>query len=89
MSSWQRLCGLRFRRYRSRVLIKNFGNEFSILLDWDLNRLKEGMSEDLAQGIIDVRNGKVIIKPGYDGVYGTVKIFKNGLKNAKKQTKLF
>ncbi len=70
-------------------LIKNFGNEFSILLDWDLNRLKEGMSEDLAQGIIDVRNGKVIIKPGYDGVYGTVKIFKNGLKNAKKQTKLF
>lgn len=70
-------------------LIKKFGNEFKILFDVDFKELAKGMDEDLARGIITVREGKVSIEPGYDGVYGKVKIFKKSLKNVKNQTKLF
>ena len=70
-------------------IIKLGGDEFSILLELELEQLKKIMPEDLAQGIIDVRQGRLDIKPGYDGVYGTVKIFKKGPKIAKKQSALF
>ncbi|MFH1401906.1 MAG: endonuclease Q family protein [Parcubacteria group bacterium] len=56
-------------------LIKKFGNEFGILLDVPENDLKEFTLWKIVEGIIKVREGKVDIKPGYDGVYGKIKIF--------------
>jgi PHP family Zn ribbon phosphoesterase len=51
-------------------LIKAFGSEFAVLLDAELHELKKVVDEKLARAIVDVRDGKVEIKPGYDGVYG-------------------
>jgi len=65
------------------------GNEFYILLEASLDRLLQDLPPLLAEGIIRVREQKVELTAGYDGVYGTVKIFKKSEKNLAKQAKLF
>jgi len=45
---------------------------------------------EIAEGIIRVREGKVFIEPGYDGVYGKIRIFSKGeQKTLSKQGTLF
>lgn len=56
-------------------LIGKFQNEFKILLEATFQDLKQATLPEIAEGIIRVREGKVFIDPGYDGVYGKVKIF--------------
>ncbi len=56
-------------------LIKNIGNEFSILLDADLVNIEAASSPDIARAVDRVRRGDIYIKPGYDGIFGTVKVF--------------
>jgi uncharacterized protein (TIGR00375 family) len=71
-------------------LIEKFENEFNILLDVSQSDLGSVTLPDIAQGIIMVRNGEVQIEPGYDGVFGKVKVFsKIGEKNRVKQKTLF
>lgn len=56
-------------------LIQPFKSEFNILLDVSLGQLRSAGSSEVADGIIRTREGKVAIEPGYDGVFGKVKIF--------------
>jgi uncharacterized protein (TIGR00375 family) len=49
--------------------------EFEILLDVPIEELKKITSEHLAEGIRRARMGEVSIQPGFDGVFGKVKIF--------------
>ncbi len=51
-------------------LIEKFGSEFSVLLDADASELKKAVDEKLAEAIIQNREGKIEVKPGYDGEYG-------------------
>jgi len=45
---------------------------------------------EIAEGIIRVREGKVYIEPGYDGIYGKIRIFSKGeQKTLSKQGTLF
>ena len=56
-------------------LIKNFGNEFNVLLSVSKEDLEKVAGPEIAEGIIRAREGKVITEPGYDGVYGKIKVF--------------
>ena len=58
-------------------LVNNFANEFEILLNISRENLNKITLPEIAEGIIRVRQGKVRIKPGFDGQYGEIKIFNN------------
>ncbi len=76
------------REYQN--LIEKFQNEFNILLEVNLQDLEKVSLPEIAEGIIRVRQGKVFIEPGYDGVYGKVRIFSKGeQKKITKQETLF
>ena len=50
-------------------LIESFGNEFNVLLNASEEELKK-INPELAPLIMLNREGKIEVKPGYDGVYG-------------------
>lgn len=54
------------------VLIKNFNNEFNIMLNIPEEALKKVIEERLVKVIIKCRQDQLKIKPGYDGVYGEI-----------------
>ena len=58
--------------------IKAFGNELNILLNISQQELETAGLPEIAEGITRVRQGKVFIEPGHDGVYGKVSIFSKG-----------
>jgi len=74
-----------------KTAVGHFGNEFTILLDAGEKDISEKLSENTAKGVMKVRKGELNIEPGYDGVYGTVKIFKEEelAKTKGKQLELF
>lgn len=54
-------------------MLKGLGTEFHILLDAAIADIVP-FGERIAQGIERMRQGLVEVKPGYDGVFGTVKV---------------
>jgi len=56
-------------------LIASFGTELNILLEVSAEDLKKVVEPIMAEGILRAREGKVKIKPGFDGQYGEIKIF--------------
>jgi uncharacterized protein (TIGR00375 family) len=70
-------CGVSTKKVQEEYnnLIKAFGNELKVLLEAESNELKNIALPEVSEGIIRARTGKVIIEPGYDGVFGKVKIF--------------
>ncbi|MBL7205965.1 MAG: DNA helicase UvrD [Candidatus Aenigmarchaeota archaeon] len=52
------------------TLTNKFGSELNILTDVSFNDLREIVDEKIADAIIKIREGRVKIQPGYDGVYG-------------------
>jgi len=57
------------------ILMKNLSNELTILLEAKEEDIKKWSSSEIAKGVIKARKGEVFIEPGYDGVYGKIKIF--------------
>ncbi|MCD4761803.1 endonuclease Q family protein [bacterium] len=72
-----------------RNLIKRAGTEMEILLDKNLDDLSNLTLPDVVEGIKRVREGKLSVEPGFDGQYGSVKIFSAKDRNNKNQQKLF
>ncbi len=56
----------------STKLTNAFGSEFKVLLEVPKEKLRSIAHEKLAEVIIENREGKLKIQPGYDGVYGKV-----------------
>jgi len=53
-------------------LLQKFNNEFNILLNVKKEELQKVTTPKLASIILKNREGKLKVKPGYDGVYGEV-----------------
>lgn len=56
-------------------LTQKLGSEFDILLKVSVEEVGKIGGEKLGEAIAKVREEQISIKPGYDGVYGTVRIF--------------
>ena len=56
-------------------LVDRFGSELSVLTEAAIDEISASSDERTAEGIARVRAGEVVISPGYDGVYGTVKVW--------------
>ncbi len=69
------------------TLISALGNEFSILLDASLVDIERVSGKTIANAVERVRKGNIVVIPGYDGIFGVVKVFqehepRGGVKQA-------
>ena len=56
-------------------LTDHVADEFSLLLETPIEAIAEAASDPrLSEAIRRMREGRVTIKPGYDGIFGTVKL---------------
>ena len=71
-------------------LIDNLGSEFDILLAIPTSDIARISGPEISDAIDKVRNGQLTIDPGYDGVFGKVKIFdeKSQEEEGKKKEQL-
>ncbi len=71
-------------------LIRSLGSELDILLNIDTDKIRKAGGEFLAVAIERMRSDKVIIKEGFDGEYGVIKLFeKNEIQNYGSKKSLF
>ncbi len=56
-------------------LTSHLGGEFKILLENSLEDIAKVSGPKVAEGIKKVRSGEITVEPGYDGVFGVVKIW--------------
>ncbi|MEM2885900.1 MAG: DNA helicase UvrD, partial [Thermoproteota archaeon] len=57
-------------------LVEGCGSEFSVMLDAEPGTIARLSSAEVAEAIVDVREGRLIVEPGYDGVYGKIRFRK-------------
>ena len=71
------------------ALISQAGNELDILMNIEIEKLVQITKPRIAQGIKRVREGNLLINPGFDGQYGKVSIFGDSEKKNSSQAGLF
>jgi uncharacterized protein (TIGR00375 family) len=72
-------------------LVERGGSEFQILLENTPDELASFVPAKIREAIVRMRQGKVSIIPGHDGVYGKITLFPEGREGEelKEQLKLF
>ena len=66
-------------------IVKHVGTEFDVLLHIEKEKISEVADEQVVEGIMRVRAGKLHILPGYDGEYGTVQVFTDEERASRKK----
>ena len=61
-------------------LVTTLGGEIKVLTKISIDDIAKISGEKVAEGVDRVRGGDLVIDPGYDGVYGVVKIWDHGEK---------
>jgi uncharacterized protein (TIGR00375 family) len=64
-------------------LVEKFGDEYSVLIDVPKEALTEAVDQKVAEAIVRVRDDRIRVIPGYDGVYGRPVIFEEEASTAK------
>lgn len=72
-----------------RTLIPVLGTEFEVLLNVPEEDIARVSNTAVAEGVGRMRRGELYILPGYDGVYGTVSLYKPGERRKVAQNTLF
>ncbi len=75
-------------------LTAELGGEFTVLLQAETTDIAKVAGEPIAAGVGKVRRGDIVIDPGYDGVFGVVKIWRENeakplLDSSKEQLSIF
>jgi uncharacterized protein (TIGR00375 family) len=71
-------------------LITSIGSEFYILLHASIEDILKQVSDPLiAKAIENMRNGKVRVTPGYDGIFGVIEAVGDSKNGKPRQTSLF
>ncbi|MCD6592692.1 DNA helicase UvrD [Candidatus Bathyarchaeota archaeon] len=70
-----------WRIYNS--LIRKFGSEYAVLLEAPFSELVEVVDANITDAIIRVREERVKVIPGYDGVYGQISLHEEERKHAE------
>ncbi|KKU48279.1 hypothetical protein A3H10_02925 [Candidatus Uhrbacteria bacterium RIFCSPLOWO2_12_FULL_46_10] len=73
--------------YRS--LVPRLGSEFDVLIYASIADIAAVGSKEIALAVEKMRERDIEVVPGYDGVFGTVHIFKEGERHLMKQDTLF
>ncbi|MBD3363508.1 hypothetical protein GF362_07370 [Candidatus Dojkabacteria bacterium] len=63
------------RKYKE--VFSSLGDEFTILREIPILEIEKQGYKELAIAIKKLRNKEIYVEPGYDGVYGTIKVFEN------------
>ena len=63
------------------LLIKHFSTEFNVLLKANEGDIVQLTTSKIGEAVRKVREGNLIIEPGYDGEYGKIKIFDKDLED--------
>lgn len=76
------------------ALTDALGGEFNVLLHSSIDEITKSAGERVAQGIDKVRRGDLVIDPGYDGVFGVVRLWREGedkplLDGSREQLSIF
>ncbi len=56
------------------ALTKKFRSEYAVMLDAPASELVEAAGTELGRAILKVRTDDVLVEPGYDGVYGRIRL---------------
>jgi len=70
------------------TLIARFGDEYTVLIDAPREEMSKIVDPQIAEAIVRVREEKVKVIPGYDGVYGQLVIFEEQEKPQKTMEKV-
>ncbi len=64
-------------------IISVLGSEFDILRKMSVSEIYKNGFQDLSKVIQKMRSGEIHIEPGYDGVYGVIRVFANEQERSK------
>jgi len=70
-------------------ILQKYGSELDILMNIPVEEFRKNQHHALAEALQRMRNEEIFIDEGYDGEYGSIKVFKSGEKKKPAKDALF